>query len=81
MMNIPVENTFILQDAKADQLNKYFTWFQDRFEVLTRRLDNFTGVLGLDAHTKGMLWEFLKAYAMKLTVPFDSIIIDLNQEE
>ena len=27
MMNIPVENTIVVQDAKADQLNKFFAWF------------------------------------------------------
>ena len=42
---------------------------------------NTTGIKGKELMIDGLLWETLRPFAMKLIVPFDSITIDLNENE
>ena len=81
MMGIPIENTFEFIDACFEELEKNFKWICFRIGVLTRVLDNTTGILGIGFMQNGLLWERLRASAMKLVVPFTCIVIDLNAKE
>ena len=81
MMGIPPENRFEMKEANYKELDQIFAWLQKRFTVLARKLDKVTGLLGSDGFTGGVLWQILKEHAMKLTIPFDKILIELNQKD
>ena len=81
MMNIPAENTFELKDANLEDLEEMFTWLRLRFTVLIRKLERSTGILGLEGFFQGVFWEILRPHAMKLNVPFDRLVIDLDQDD
>ena len=81
MMGIPSENRFEMKEANYKELDQIFAWLQKRFRVLTKLLDKVTGILGGDGFTGGVLWEILKEHAMKLTIPFDKILIELDQND
>lgn len=81
MMGISRENTIVLRETDKKELDDIFAWLNARFIVLSRKLDDATGILGSSGFLHGIKWEFLKSYAMKLDVPFDCVVIDLDKEE
>ena len=50
----------------------------NRLAVLSLPLKPYTGIFGTGLLMQGVLWEVLRPYAMRLTLPFDSITIDLD---
>ena len=81
MMGIPPENTIELKDVTNDELDEMIEWLSYRIAVLTRVLENSTGILGIDFLLKGLFWTALRPNAMKLVAPFDSVTIDLTIED
>ena len=79
LMGILPENTIEIKDAKNDQLDETIEWLSYRIAVLTRVLENPTGILGVDFMLKGLFWTALRPNAMKLVAPFDSVTIDLSE--
>ena len=68
MMDIPPENTVLLRDASYEELQDAWGKLSDKIFVLSRVLDQQTGILGPQPHLlqKGFLWDEIKTSAMKL---------------
>ena len=49
--------------------------------MISRVLGSKTGILGIDYYLKGLEWKVLRPFAMKLDAVFDSVQIDLNQQD
>ena len=81
LMGILPENTIEIKDAKYDQLDETIEWLSYKIAVLTRVLENPTGILGVDFMLKGLFWTALRPNAMKLVAPFDSVTIDLSHQD
>ena len=81
LMGIPLENIIEIKNARFDELNKVNDWLKKRFTVLTKPLKSTTGFYGTGILLNGFLWETLRPFAMNLVAPFDSITIDLNENE
>ena len=77
-MGILPENTLQMKDVTYDQIEETIEWLSYRIAVLTRVLENPTGILGIDFMLKGLFWTALRPNAMKLVVPFNSVTIDLS---
>ena len=77
MMGILPENTIEMKDVKYDKIMETIEWLSYRIAVLTRVLENPTGILGVEFMLKGLLWTALRPNAMKLVAPFSSVTIDL----
>ena len=58
-------------------------WLGLRFFMQTKPLKEETGIIGNGKRfkVKGIKWERLRPNAMKLIAPYNSISIDLNDEE
>ena len=81
MMGIPIGNTFEMNDASYDQLERQTDWFCWRIAALTKVLRSHTGIKGSGYFIQGFLWETLKPGAMNLVAPFDAVEVELNSEE
>ena len=72
-MGIPEENTIELVNATHEELERQYEMLTDRILALSRKLDQGTGILGLNLMRKGFEWDKLKKSAMRLDTNFDSI--------
>ena len=70
IMGIPPENTIEMKDVAYDEIEEKIEWLSYRIAVLTRVLENPTGILGVDFMLKGLFWTALRPNAMKLVAPF-----------
>ena len=77
-MGILPENTIEFKDVTHDEITQTIEWLSYRIAVLTRELENSTGILGIEFMLKGLLWTALRPNAMKLVAPFNSVTIDLS---
>ena len=81
MMGILPENTIEMKDVTYDQIQETIEWLSYRIVVLTRVLENLTGILGIGYMLKGLTWTALRPNALKLVAPFDSVTIDLSKKD
>ena len=80
-MGILTENTKEMYNASWEEIDEYFDWLSNRMCAFTRPLDEFTGIQGKDGYMQGIKWEVLRPHAMDLVAPFDSVVINLNEND
>ena len=68
-MGIAQEHTFVVIDATYDQLDNLFNWIRLRIVAQTRRLEESTGVYGIDGGLFGLKWGTLKTIVLQLKAP------------
>ena len=80
IMGILPENTIALKDVSHEELQRQWDQLEDKIYPLARVLGEHTGILGASPRllSRGLLWDKIKNFAMKLQAPFDSITIDLD---
>ena len=81
MMGIPQEHIFEMKNVSYKQIDQNMNWLGYRMIVQTKELTNDTGIKGKAGYCglKGLKWEQIKPFVMKIDGPINVLVIDLDR--